>query len=95
MKGYLIARINVIDPVKYENYKALAPAAIAAFGGKYLTRGGAVETLEGEQENNRIVILEFDSLEIARAFYHSEQYGLARAEKIGAAQGQYIITEGL
>lgn len=94
MKGYLIARINVIDPKKYENYKALAPAAIAAFGGKYLTRGGAVETLEGIEESNRIVILEFDSMEIARQFYHSEEYGLARAEKIGAAEGQYIITEG-
>lgn len=95
MKGYLIARINVSDPQKYEKYKALAPAAIAAYGGKYLTRGGVVETLEGEEESNRIVILEFESLDMARKFYHSPEYGLAKAEKVGAAEGQYIITQGL
>ena len=95
MKGYLIARVNVTDPEKYKNYVALSPAAIAAFGGKFLTRGGNVETLEGEKETNRMVVVEFESLEIARQFYHSEQYTIAKAERAGAAEGQFIIVEGI
>ena len=43
MTAYVIARVNVTDPDKYENYKALAPAAIKKYGGEYLARGGAVE----------------------------------------------------
>ncbi len=95
MTAYLIARIKVTDPEKYKNYTALSPAAIKAFGGKFLVRGGAVETLEGKKETNRVVVLEFKSLEIARQFYHSEQYTLAKAQRAGAAQGQFIIVEGI
>jgi uncharacterized protein (DUF1330 family) len=73
MPAYLIARVNVTDPAKYENYKALAPAAIAQYGGKYLARGGATETLEGDAESRRVVILEFPDMEAARTFYNSPE----------------------
>ena len=95
MKAYLIARVKVTDPQKYKNYTALTPAAIAEFGGKFLVRGGQVETLEGEDENNRIVVLEFDSMDIARQFYQSELYTIAKAERAGAAEAQFIIVEGI
>jgi uncharacterized protein (DUF1330 family) len=94
MPAYLIARVNVTDPAKYENYKALAPAAIAQYGGKYLARGGATETLEGEAESRRVVILEFPDMEAARTFYNSPEYTAAKAERAGAGDGQFIIVEG-
>jgi uncharacterized protein (DUF1330 family) len=95
MTAYLIARINVTDPDKYENYKALAPAAITKFGGKYLARGGATEVVEGEAESRRVVILEFPDMAAARAFYDSPEYTAARAERKGAANGQFLLVEGL
>jgi uncharacterized protein (DUF1330 family) len=48
MSAYVIVDITVTDPAGYEEYKKLAPAAVAAYGGKYLARGGRVETLEGD-----------------------------------------------
>ncbi len=95
MSAYLVARVNVTNPEKYKNYTTLSPAAIAAFGGKFLVRGGETETLEGQEETNRMVIVEFESLDKARAFYHSEQYTAARREREGAADGQFIIVEGI
>ena len=95
MPAYLIARVNVTDPAKYENYKALAPAAIAKYGGKYLARGGATETMEGDAESRRLVILEFPDMAAARTFYTSPEYTAAKAERAGAADGQFVIVEGL
>lgn len=95
MPAYLIARVNVTDPAKYENYKALAPAAIAKYGGKYLARGGAIETMEGDDETRRLVILEFPDMATARTFYNSPEYTAAKAERAGAADGQFVIVEGL
>ena len=94
MPAYIIARISVTDAEKYEGYKALAPAAIAAHGGRYLVRGGQVKSLEGEAENRRIAVLEFPSMEAAEAFYRSAEYGAAMDKRRGAAEGQFILVEG-
>lgn len=95
MPAYMIARINVTDPEKYEGYKALSPAAIAAYGGKFLARGGEVSMLEGEPEDRRVVIVEFPSVEQAKIFYDSPEYLEARAARAGAAEGQFMVVEGL
>ena len=95
MAAYVIARINVTDPEKYEGYKALSPGAIAAYGGKFLARGGDVSVLEGEGEDRRVVIVEFPSVEQAKIFYDSPEYLEARAARAGAAEGQFLLVEGL
>ncbi|MBP5856020.1 DUF1330 domain-containing protein [Marivibrio halodurans] len=95
MTAYLIARVKVTDPARYENYKALSPGALAAFDGKFLVRGGAHETLEGEAEDRRLVLVEFPSLEQAKACYDSAQYQAAKAERDGAAEMQMVVVEGL
>ena len=94
MPAYIIAHITVTDAEKYEDYKALAPAAIAAHGGRYLVRGGPVISLEGEPESRRVAVLEFPSVEKAEAFYRSAEYGAAMDKRRGAAQGQFILVEG-
>lgn len=94
MTAYMIARINVTDPVQYENYKTLAPIAIKKYGGAYLTRGGAMETLEGEAETLRVVVLSFPDMDNARAFYNSPEYRRARDARKDAAEGQFILLEG-
>jgi len=94
MTAYIIARVNVTDPEKYEAYKALAPAAIAAHGGRYLVRGGTVQALEGEPESRRVVVLEFPTVEAAETFYRSAEYGAAREKRRGAAEFQLLLVEG-
>lgn len=95
MPAYLIADVDVTDPVRYEEYKKLAPPAIAKYGGRYLVRGGVHETLEGAWTPRRLVILEFPDLDRARAFYHSPEYAAARAARAGAASGNFVIVQGL
>lgn len=94
MTAYLIARVEVTDPAKYENYKALSPDALAAFGGRFLVRGGAHETLEGPEETRRLVVVEFPSLEQAKACYDSAQYQAAKAERDGAADMHMVVVDG-
>ena len=63
MTAYVIVDIEVTDPVGYEEYKKLAPAIVASFGGTYLARGGRTETLEGDWSPSRLVILQFERVE--------------------------------
>ena len=94
MPAYIIARVNVTDPEQYAKYRAATPAAVAAFGGKFVVRGGEMETLEGPEETNRVVVLEFDSMEKAREFYNSDLYQAAIALRQPASEGQFILLEG-
>lgn len=94
MSAYIVARINVTDPEQYEVYKSLAPAAIQKYGGQYLTRGGAMETLEGPAEASRVVILQFPDMDAARAFYNGPEYGEAREARKHAADGMFTLLDG-
>ncbi len=95
MPAYMVARVNVKDPVQYEEYKALAPIAIKKYGGEYLTRGGEMETLEGPEETLRVVLVKYPDMDAARAFYNSPEYKKARDARAEAAEGSFVILEGL
>ena len=95
MSAYLIALVDVTDPDKYKNYMALTPAAIDKAGGRFLVRNGKRETLEGPDEERRLIVIEFDSLDAVRAFYDSPDYQAAKLERVGAAEGQFIAIEGV
>jgi uncharacterized protein (DUF1330 family) len=94
MPAYVITTIDVTDPAKYENYKALSPGAIAAHGGKFLVRGGKTSVLEGDWNPTRLVVVQFDSMEKARAFYDSPEYRKAREARKGAANMRMVAVEG-
>ncbi|ARO14383.1 hypothetical protein BVG79_01037 [Ketogulonicigenium robustum] len=89
-----IARIDVTDAERYAEYARLAPAAIAEFGGKFLTRGGAYEVLEG-QGRARNVVTRFPSMDAARDCYNSPAYQAALAYVDGSAERDIIIVEEL
>lgn len=95
MAGYLVARVEVTDPDAYENYKKLASDAIAKYEGRYLARGGEMETLEGDEESRRLVIVVFPTFEQAKTFYNSPEYQKAKAAREGAAKGQFVIIDGI
>ena len=74
---------------------AQAPAIIAQYGGRFVARGGESMTLEGPEETNRVVILEFPTYEAAQQFFHSEEYRHARTLREGAAKAQFFAIDGL
>ncbi len=95
MTAYLIAKINVTNMEQYKEYTKVTPAAIEKYGGKFIVRGGEVTTLEGPQETDRVVVLEFPSAEQAAAFYHSDDYQAAKKLRAGAATGSFIVVNGV
>ncbi|TAG05351.1 MAG: DUF1330 domain-containing protein [Betaproteobacteria bacterium] len=95
MTAYVIASVTVTNPEQYKGYQALTPAAIAAHGGKFVVRGGAMEVLEGQWPHSRVVVLEFPTVEAAKTFYNSVQYGEARQARAGAADFNMIVIEGV
>lgn len=94
MKAYWIAHVTVTNPEAYAGYQALAPAAFAAHGARFLARGGAHEVMEGPVLERHVVI-EFPSLQAAKACYHSAEYQAARSRRDGAATAHVVIVEGL
>ena len=94
--AYVIVDMQISDTEQYKKYMADAPAAVAAFGGEYLVRGGTLEVLEGDWQPARIAMLRFPSFEQAKAFYDSEMYRLARAKRDGATEFfNLILVEGV
>jgi uncharacterized protein (DUF1330 family) len=94
MKAYVIANIDVQDPVRYADYIKLTPGTIAPFGGRFIARGGRSERLEGDTAANRLVILEFPSYDQANAWYASDGYRVAMAIRQSASTGSLILVEG-
>ncbi|HEY1277827.1 MAG TPA: DUF1330 domain-containing protein [Thermoleophilaceae bacterium] len=95
MPAYLIVETDVQDPEAYERYRVEASASVAAAGGRYLARGGALVVLEGEWRPDRLVVLEFDDLEAARRWYDSPGYREARRLREGAARMSMVAVEGV
>lgn len=95
MAAYIIADSNVTDPAAYEQYRARVPAAIAKHGGRFLARGGEVAVLEGDWSPRRVVVIEFPSLEAAKAFYDSPEYQAARALRAEAATIDMLAVAGV
>ena len=95
MSAYLIYDAVVTDPQKYEHYKTLSPVAIAAYGGKFVVRGGKHEAVEGNWKPNRMVMVEFPSYERAQEFWNSPEYSAARKAREGAADAKAVIVQGL
>jgi uncharacterized protein (DUF1330 family) len=95
MAAYLFADIEVIDRDAFAEYLRRAPAVIAAYGGRYLARAGAVELFEGEAAPNRVALLEFPDMERLRAFYHSAEYRPLLAIRERSARSTFIGIEGV
>lgn len=93
-KGYIIARVDISDPEAYALYAAGATEAQKQYGARVLARGGRHEALEGPARA-RNVVLEFENIEAARAYYFSPEYQNARKHREGAAQIELVLVEGI
>jgi len=95
MAAYLIVNVTVTDPERYAEYVKAVPATIAKYGGRFLTRGGRVEVLEGTYTPRRFVIVEFDSIERARAWWESDDYKGPMMLRRSASVADIILVEGI
>ncbi len=95
MPAYIIVDVKITSPQLYEEYKKLTPASVAAYRGKFIVRGGATETLEGDWQPGRFVMLEFPTAELARQWWHSPEYAPAKNIRQRAASTKMILAEGV
>jgi len=95
MTAYLLGRVAITDPDRYKEYMKETPGVIEKYGGRFIVRGGKVETLEGAEETRRLVLIEFPSFEKAKEFYCSEEYQEAKKLRAGAAVGQFLAIDGV
>jgi len=95
MAAYVIVQVDVKDPVRYEDYKRMVPASFERYGGRFLVRGGKTHTMEGDWTPKRFVLVEFPSVEQAKAWWASPEYAEAKALRQATADSQLIIAEGI
>ena len=95
MAAYVVVEIEVLDKDRYEHYKQLTPPTLAPYGGRFIVRGGAAETLEGDWSPPRFVIVEFPSIEQAKAWWASAEYAEAKALRQATARTQMIVVAGV
>jgi uncharacterized protein (DUF1330 family) len=94
MSAYVIVEIDITDPVGYEEYKKQASATVHKYGGKYIVRGGKAEVLEGDWNPNRIVILQFESMDRAKDWLNCGEYREPRKLRHKTAKTNMIVVEG-
>ena len=94
MSAYVIIEIDIIDSVGYDEYKKLAGATVEKYGGKYIVRGGRAETLEGDWNPKRIVVLKFESMQRAKDWLNCDEYREPRKMRHRTAKTNMIVVEG-
>ena len=95
MAAYIIADVTVTDPAAMEEYRKRVPATLAKYGGRFVVRGGNHQTLEGDWKPNRLVIIEFPSLEQARRWYDCEEYREPKAMRLRAGRTNFVMVDGI
>jgi uncharacterized protein (DUF1330 family) len=95
MAVYAVVNVRVTDSDRYSEYRDKASDAIARYGGKYLVRGGTVEVLEGEWNPQRLVVLEFESMERFSGWYDSAEYAPLKQLRSEASVTEFVVVEGL
>ena len=95
MAAYVISEVEIVDPGLIDTYRSLAQATIAQYGGRYIVRGGAIETVEGGPPPRHLVIVEFPTMQRAREWYRSPEYAEALKVRQGALNRRLIFAEGV
>jgi uncharacterized protein (DUF1330 family) len=95
MAAYVIVDIDIVNPTEYERYKELTPVSLAAYGGKFVVRGGQAEALEGDWKPSRVVVLEFADRETAKRWWDSPEYAPAKIIRHQNAGTKMIVVDGV
>ena len=93
MPAYVIVEVKVTDPLLYQEVIRLTPPTVAAYGGKYLARGGHCEVLSGDWQPERLIILEFESSQRVKEWQSSSEYRPVKALRDQAARVNMVVLE--
>ena len=91
--AYLVVDARSSDPERMAEYRRLAQIAVEHYGGRYLVRGAPYATLEGSWQPQRLVVLEFPSMDAAKTFYDSPEYLAARSARAGVSDFDMVLAE--
>lgn len=94
MSAYFIVDVKIHDPESYDEYRKQVGPMVARYGGKFLVRGGATETIEGDWDPQRLVIIEFADTEHFRAWYDSPEYTEVRSIRFKASTARAVLAQG-
>jgi len=95
-KGYIVAEVKIQDAEAFARYRPFSTAAVEQYGGRFLIRGGAAEVLEGPwRAPERLIVVEFDSVEQAKQFYYSDEYQTARKLRENAGVMNMLAVSGI
>lgn len=96
MAAYFIVDIKEItDPQLYEEYRKEVNATVVQYGGAFLVRGGAYETIEGDWQSQRLVILQFEDVNHFNSWYHSPEYSKIRDMRFNASTSRAVVVQGV
>jgi uncharacterized protein (DUF1330 family) len=95
MPAYVISDVEPLDPALVAQYRTLAEASIAKYGGRYIVRGGAIDAVEGGWTPRHVVIVEFPSMARAREWYGSPDYAEALKVRRHALKRRLILVDGV
>ena len=95
MAAYVIADVEVADPETFRRYRELAVPTVGQYGGKALVVDGRFEVLEGSLRPKQLVVIEFESMEQAKRWYESQEYGQAMPLRQRSATTNLLLVEGL
>jgi uncharacterized protein (DUF1330 family) len=95
MAAYIVVQVDVKDPIRYADYRAMVPPTLERYGGRFIVRGGKTEALEGNWAPKRFVVVEFPSVEQAKAWWASPEYADAKALRQATSETLMIVAEGV
>jgi uncharacterized protein (DUF1330 family) len=96
MSAYVISEVEVIDEIQGQQYRELAAASIAKYGGRYVVRGAEPQVPEGEWPSaRRVVVVEFPTMEQLRRWYSSAEYAKALAVRQTALRRRLLFVDGI
>ena len=94
MPAYFVVELEMTNPAGMAAYREAVPATLAQYGGRFLTRGGAAELIEGGPEPKRIVILEFADTAAFKRWYNSPEYQKILPGRLNNSSARAFVVEG-
>lgn len=95
MAAYFIAQYVVKNPALYGEYQQGAGPTIAAHGGELVALDVAAETIEGSPPGPQTVILKFEDVAAAKAWYQSDDYQAVVGKRLEATEGYAVISQSM
>ena len=95
MAAYSIVNIDILDPPAFKEYQARFPALLEKFGGRYIVRGGATEDVEGGWVPQRLIVIEYPTLDHARRLMASAEYRALKQIRDRSTRTDWITVEGV